>query len=330
MKQPTVRPARAAIAAVLAFASTPLLAQEAAPTAPPPIAPTQAAPAPVIAAPTLVTPPAPVAAQAAPAPVMAAPSAVVQPTPAPTPVAVEAAPEASASPREASRRVAPTRTNSARAQAVTPAAPNRAAVELAPSNEVATAAPLASTNGDTGSTATEETTPAVVPVSNTAAQGSNGLEWGLAGGAVVLIGGLGLIAMRRRRPVSDEMPIAERLEPVAQPIAVNTTMDRQPAMTASDYVEPRAAYPAMTAAGTRGSLEARAAEGPSATNPFLTRKNRLRRAHFTERQQGSVGTAIQAPLATAAAPVQEQRRASPVYDFGGGMTQRRGLRPATT
>lgn len=334
MKQPTVRPARAAIAAVLAFASTPVLAQVADPSAPPPVTVTQTAPAPVVAAPVVAASLAPTA--AGPAPVMAAPSPVVQPTPAPAPVAAapEAAPEAAPAPRTAPVRAV--ERSAPRAEAVNQrdAAPAPAETSASP----AAATPLAEPQAPT---ATQEVAP--VPATPTPAEpanvdSGNGLEWGLVGGAIVLLGGLGLMATRRRRnpdradellldrgaePVRSE-PVADRLYTPAPAIAVETTYDKP------SLISPRPAAASARTIGADHSLDAMAAATPSAENPFLTRKNRLRRAHFMQRQQ-DVGQHGEIATAHSASSVQEQRRPSPVYDFGGGMTQRRGFgRPATT
>ncbi|AUW58322.1 hypothetical protein C1T17_09620 [Sphingobium sp. SCG-1] len=147
-----------------------------------------------------------------------------------------------------------------------------------------------------------------------------------------------MAARRRRNPDrADELLLDRAAEPAPlEPVAERTYMPSPATAAPSAYrdtpafVSPRIA-PAMSNAHTEDqSLEALAAAAPSAENPFLTRKNRLRRAHFMQRQH-QVGQNRETAAAPDAAFVQEQRRLSPVYDFGGGMTQRRGFgRPATT
>jgi hypothetical protein len=68
---------------------------------------------------------------------------------------------------------------------------------------------------------------------------------------------------------------------------------------------------------------------PSPANPFLTRSNRLRRAHFLLAQQahGSESReATAAPLAPQAAPVD---RSQTIYRFGKDDARRNGLIPRT-
>lgn len=315
MKQPTVRPARAAIAAVLAFAPTSLLAQELAPAGPPPVTVTQTAPPPVVAAPPAVAP------TAAPAPVMAAPAPVVQSAPAP--VIAEAAPEA---PQPRAERQAPTRAAPAASRAVV--APQSVA---APSAEVTPTQATPPTSivsvEPVRDTAPVDTAP-VLPAS---AETGDGLEWGLAGGALVLVAGVGLMAMRRRRrkdgtamlsdPVRSTQPLVRADDQVAYVPERQPTLALTPTMASSTVRKSNA---------THGSLESMAEESPSRENPFLTRKNRLRRAHFLLRQEHAPSTSA-ASVEAVAAQTQNDRRQSVTYDFGkASMSQRRGFRPATT
>ncbi len=204
----------------------------------------------------------------------------------------------------------------------------------APAEAPAAVTPVAEAAAPAPSVAAEQTPAAAT--SSVDDGTSNGLEWGLAGGAVVLIAGLGLMAMRRRRPDSREVLVDERVnagplltDHVSTPVVASAVATSAPTFR-TDAPRHVAAAPATFDAreAGHGDLEAMAASAPSTANPFLTRKNRLRRAHFMLRQQDTVAYS-DAP-ATAPAAVQDQRRPSPVYDFGGGISKRRGFRPATT
>lgn len=314
MKQPTVRPARAAIAAVLAFAPTSLLAQEVAPAAPPPVTVTQTAPPPLVAAPPAVAP------TTTPAPAMAAPAPVVQPTPAPVPAMAEATPQTPTprAERPAPARAAPVVTREvAAAPSVTPPTAEIAQVPAAPMESSVSAEP------------TQDIAP--VEVAPASAESGNGLEWGLAGGALVLVAGLGAMAMRRRRRTDEAAMLSD---------PVTSTQPIQPADDQFTYAPERqpalALTPAMAATTVRssnaahGSLESMVEASPSRENPFMTRKNRLRRAHFLLRQQEAPGANAE-PVETVATQTQTDRRQSVTYDFGkASMSQRRGFRPATT
>lgn len=281
-----LRPASAAIAAVLALSSTAGFAQE--------IVGPPAMSAPV---PTIVLPaPAP----AAPAPVIVLPT---QPTaPVATPEVAEApAPRASRpavrqAARSAPRAVAPVvRTTAPVAVPATiePAAEIAPAeVEFAP---VQTAAPA---------DATPELDSTVATTTDSGGLGAG--ELGLIGGALA-IGGIAaaaLLARRRRRDPEPE-PIdifAGRNAAPPTPLAPKPVVAR-PATAqaaapaprpdpvgplATDYVAPAPASLAPRrplAAGTATGYHARQAElGPTPENPFLTRRNRMRRAHFLDAQ----------------------------------------------
>lgn len=328
-KHITVRPARAAIAAVLALGSTPLLAQVAAPSAPPPVAATQPAAPAVSATPPPVASTAPVVA----APVMKPQSPVVQPVPQTAPVVAEAVPEAAPP--------APVRREPVRAErAVQTSAPTAADPAPVAATTAAPAAEMPSAVPTSPITAPVESASPNLPASDAVAADpadSSALEWGLMGGGVVLLGGAALLAMARRRrlreetdPVIHRMPVqdAVREQPV---IARTVTADRVPLpmATASTPVAARRSTASPVVGDQHADLEAMVAAPPTADNPFRTRKNRLRRAHFLMRNGGMAVTQPTTVTAVNAVP-QTAPRHAPVYDFGGNMGQRRGWRPATT
>jgi len=277
------RPAGAAIAAVLALSSTAGAAQDI--VAPPTL------PAPA-SAPTLVMP-APAPAPAVPAPV------IVLPTPPEAAVGAPAAAEAPAAPvtRSAARQAARQATRPARpalapaVRAVPPAAAPQA-IEPVAANAPASVefAPL-------------QTVSPVEPESSTATVADSGRldvgALGLIGGALA-IGGIAtaaLVARRRRREPGQEpidvfagrraappTPLAPSpfLVPAAGPVE-----DREPAAPDAANSTAPAAVPLSVrrslAAGTATGHYARQAElGPTPENPFLTRRNRMRRAHFLD------------------------------------------------
>ncbi len=292
----SARPARAAIAAVLAFSATPLFAQD---VAPPAMVPT--APAPAVSAPVPVAP-----MTSAPAPVMAAPAPVVQavPTVEERRAAAIAQSEAEAAPQAAQR---PARTERAQAAPVRERAPvaARAAVPEESTPAPVAATPVAVAPAPVPAPVEAAPAPAVVPPAAPQAADGNGdaLGWGLAGGALLLVGIAGTMAMRRRKRVSpaDEAVVAQTtyVPPVAAPEAA------MPLMAAP------AARP-LAQAAPHGSIEQMVAAQPSAANPFLTRRNRLRRAEFLARQ--SEKRIVPSPVAMA--PDEREDRSQMVYRFG--------------
>ena len=296
-KSPPLRSASAAIAAVLALSSTTGFAQvEAAPVVAPaqPPAPTIVIPQstpPVVSAPTIVLPVQPEAPEAE-AAIAEAPTPVRQPrvaqtTPSATPVAVAprgpARAPASVSP-ESQRAVVD---GSVTSSTVAPADD----VEFAPVQ-----APLA-----------EDSAVAVAPVDDGLTAG----ELGLIGGALA-IGGLAAAAMlaRRRRRDPDGEPedyVAATFAPtqsdgshiVAMPTAAARSASSvgtgqlarsapvtEPATIAPIAPAQRARLPS---AATTGPHVRMAERGPTADNPFLTRKNRMRRARFLDAQGAKAG-----------------------------------------
>jgi hypothetical protein len=358
MKQLTPnRPAMAAIAAVIAFSSTPALAQEAPvvtpPTAvtPPPADPVAVTPAMPAAAPT--APAAPVASAPAPAaanaPVFKAPAEVVQTTPPAPPVVAEAAPEAPVhaeraphAERTAGRdgaqgrpvqRVAAPESVSARAVPAAPTPATQPAPELA-APIAAAPAPVAPVD-----VAPVDFAPAA-PVTRTAGV-DNGVMLGMGAGLILLLGAGIAFAMRRRRADSgavvdyDEAhmikaaPSASYAEPVYAPTTAQIL--REPVAEPEAVRAARSPVAHSAPVGQHGgSIEAMVAERPSPANPFLTRKNRLRRAQFLMRK-AETPTAPLPPTAQGKPSVTVRiDRSRQVYDFGGVSNRRRPFKPATT
>jgi hypothetical protein len=285
----SLRTASAAIAAVLALPSTSVLAHEltapaATPTAPapqiilpqpvPPTEPTQPAPGETIPQP----PPAPVAAEPTTAPVAAAPA----------------------------RRAPPAASRSAPRNAAVAAAP--APIQSAEETSAPAVADLPVE--DSGAVATppftnEPVAPATVTNETVSDDGLSTTELGLICGAVAIGGILGVALLNRRRRDPDAPPFdviaaskappppvpqprAEVPSPAVAPAAVTNAAApvRQPQMQAQTSVPtsigPRGTKPRSTAVGRH---EAMVDDGPTADNPFLTRRNRLRRARFLDKQE---------------------------------------------
>lgn len=277
------RPATAAIAVALVGTAAPVWAQDTT-VAPPPVVTT--APAPTLAAP-------------------AAP-AVVAPPPIARTVAPAAATETAASRTTINaEEVAQAEAERPAARAAQPASvrPGSTKVRAAPVERVAAAAPASvERSADTAPAA-----PAIAPPASDAAamaaatapsepavaenSGTNGgipISWLLGGlGALALLGVAAAVMMRRRSE-------AEYQEVHAHPALAEApdepVVSRPAAVTAAGPV--LAAGPVRALDGRMmGRHEALAMEGPSADNPFLTRKNRLKRARFHDRQERIVGAA---------------------------------------
>jgi hypothetical protein len=273
------------------------------------------------------------------APVMAPAQPVVQATPSVEDRKAEAIAQAEAASAEVAPAPAPVqrvqKRPAARVAAPTPvpaetvaAAPVRA---IAPAPVEAT--PVAPDMG--ASTPVE---PAVVtpPATNDLAQAENSneaLTWGLAGGALLLVGAAGTMAMRRRRNRAgdsayrvDEGVTLHTSEGIVT--VPETALAHEPAFTP---VAPAntATRPPLAADAPHSSLATLVDAPPSPANPFLTRGNRLRRAHFLLAQQadGSQGAGIAAAtVAPQATPVD---RSQTVYRFGKEDARRSSLIPRT-
>lgn len=262
------RPAISAIAAFLVLSTPAAFAQETVPMTAP-VAPTTA-PAP---APTTTTPP--TAETPAPQPVIRVP----------VDIAPEAAPKA-AEPKAAAP--APPKRTAAKPRAATPdrAAPRETAASPAPvaAPAVAATAPTVAPPVPAPIEPMAEAAPAPVPAPQTAAS-DDLLPWQIAGGAaaLLLIGGVGLAVVRRRRASNEVWEFDE--EPADAewiPGAAATAAEPEPEPVIASQPTPGFAAPPS---GSIGRHEAMAMAGPTPDNPFTTLHKRLARARFLDRQE---------------------------------------------
>ena len=342
------RAALTAIAAVLVLGSTPAFAQQllagsdagaqapvAAAPAVPPAAPeivipsAQSAPTPLVSTSEGVTP----ITVAPPAPTISA-APIIAETSAPVPQAAEASPARRAAATPPPEPAAPTVSASAPApQAVPTTAPAQAPTQPMPG--IAPSELMAMEQGEAAAT---------VPPAEQApsATSDDGNMLAIIGGtgAVLLLGGAAYALNRRRKVVSHEA-VTTRYEPQSARVT-----DVQVSPATREGVMPPAAMAAPVKPMVRssettpmvgGDLEAMAAAAPTADNPFLTRRNRLRRAHFLlHHEQGansaSMHEAPKAPDVATTNQSQSQRSAQPVYSFGKAPVTYRpaGWKPSTT
>lgn len=349
------RPAIAAIAAVLAFQTLPAFAQAMDPVAP--VGDQAPVAAPTVVAPPVVTPTpsAPVTASpVSPQVIYRSNGPVVQPIAAPTAPTEVAAPSAVQSvPRKAT---------------TSPTSP-RKAVDVkntaSPVITAPTAVPVEQSPVDAGMVQSAPgdaplAQPTPSPVTQVAAQPNDGTEtgyWILGIGAVLLLGA-GSYTAFRRKPEGSAPETMVGYKPLvgqerqAQPFVAVNPADRfksdeqgpiaaphTPEMeqfVASDMVAPVAsARPAAVstydATGDLGSRrEAMIAEPPSAANPFLTRKNRLRRANFLLARSADELLLDKAESPSVEAPVAAEKPANTLqvsYAFGKGSLHPPVLKP---
>lgn len=144
-------------------------------------------------------------------------------------------------------------------------------------------------------------------------------EWALFGG-LIGVGGLAVAAalVRRRRPRPDPTPEATvTSRPLDRPLGVApaTTVaataplafQRAPVQPVPTLAQAIATKTTTDRAGPDrmvGRHEAMVDFGPTPDNPFLTRRNRLRRAHFLDRQEAAANASPDADWG------QPQRRAA--------------------
>ena len=324
-----LRPAGAAIAAVLAFSSTAVLAQDAGPqTAPAPL------PAP-LTAPSIVPANAPVAspvtaARSAPAPstdilrsatTTAPANPNANPTSNPTPPTVVTRPTLPAVEPVPQARRAPVERPVAQA-APAPRAASRPVPEPAPMAAAPLPAPIAAPVADNAAMPAPLPTPLDEPVIDSlpveqdgmtpvAATDSDGslAEWALFGG-LVGIGGIAAAAAltRRRHPqpqpdpfMTHESTVSRTPTPLPRPdaqprsmasLGVNSPSVTVPGTAASATVLRAPVYASRRHESARpasaiGRHEAMVDAGPTPDNPFLTRRKRLTRARFLDRQEAA-------------------------------------------
>lgn len=313
-----VRPAGAAIAAVLALGSTMAGAQEA-----------PAGSTPIIVPPPVVTPAAPTPA----APTVAPAQPMVQQVPsveerlaaaraASEAETTAAAPQASPRRKEAEpRRTQPSvqeATSSGRAKAspapvARPSAPLAKARDAAPAAardaSAPTAAPMAA------SAPQQRAAPAVGNSPDTA------LLWAVGGGTLLLAGLGGAALMRRRkRPLEDREEWADG------------AAESHAAAPITAAPAPRHSMPSPVAAsGAGGTLEDMVAAPPTPENPFRTHKKRLARARFLLARQEQQSAARHAPAVSTPPPqtIHAEPQMQTVYRLGSGQGNRMGYKPQT-
>jgi hypothetical protein len=157
---------------------------------------------------------------------------------------------------------------------------------------------------------------------------------------IVGIGGAVAMSRRRHNRVEDgyTVPAREMMgEPAYTPpvapasIVAGTYTPSERGVAATPTI-------ARQGAASSGSLEQMVAESPSPENPFLTRKNRLRRATFLKREQDENVIQVSAPEPIAPRipePVaaREPARTSVTHNFGKGSMEAirpRNWKPATS
>ncbi len=330
----SIRPARAAIAAVLAFSATPLLAQTVEPPVATPVAPVAPTAAPVMEAPA-------VAPAASPAPTFAPNQPVVQQV-----ASVEERRNAAIAASEAEQTAAPVAAARSTSRTVAPRQAERAAPAVTP-KAGAEQEPAASSRNEAANdaspvvapTATTETAPpaqaSVAPAAN-AARSDQALMWALGGGALLLLGVAGTAIVRRRRREDDvaffenehRMAYGEpAVEPVATPMAAPVA---QPVFVEEPVRREMA--PATSRVREDATLDEMVAAAPDAANPFRTHGKRLRRARFLLAQREAGSTVASAPQTTHAEPVAAPAmdRSQTIYRFD-GRGQRSGfMKPRTS
>lgn len=306
-KPSPTRPAIAAIAVSIAVLSTPAIAQQTtpapapamqpAPTVAPPALPANAAPTPRTPAPAPVTIRAPVTAAA---PNLTLPDVDVEAAQASS---ENAAPASSAVTANRQVRQAAVQARQTRSTPVTASDTPGAAIASAVSPaETERAQPDTETLADAEPLLTDES---IAPATIEQASANEGDDDALVLAALAGILGLGAIgggiALSRRRrdgatvapePVDfePEGAVAPRSEPVRTTSAVGATAAAPaPRRASSDAMRERLGItpmPAKYAATDRpiGYYESMVDEGPTPENPFLTRRKRLVRARFLDKQ----------------------------------------------
>lgn len=163
--------------------------------------------------------------------------------------------------------------------------------------------------------------------------GNDALTWGLAGGALLIAGVAGALAFRRRRENGGEEGVTlHTSEGIVTVPEAAVAPEREAAVFAATapFATAPATRPVLAPDHQHDSLEAMVAAPPSAANPFLTRRNRLRRAEFLLAQGGvrAAGTKAPAGQQAVAAP-QPVDRSQILYRFGPEKGRPAGLFPRT-
>ncbi|WP_370309881.1 hypothetical protein [Sphingobium abikonense] len=337
----TPRPARAAIAAVLAFTATPVLAQDMGTAASTPTMTPDATiitPPAVTQAPTATTSPA-IGADSPTTPVFQPSAPVVQQT-APIEQRIAEARAAAEAEQAASRPAERAVTQQAPVTRETAAARTDSQPVTSPVNR--SAAPVAAPETPTTNRATAEAAPAsterLMPPAPTAQadRTDQAILWAMGGGALLLLGLGGAALMRRRRPEEEEAMAVPTYEGAVS----------APAMASTVTASPIAPEPVDTAPATRPALQPRPAMAsdatlaamvaapPSPENPFTTRAKRMRRARFLLAQRDGAPRIPDAPQTVHAEPAAApspavQDRSQMVYRFDRDNRRASFLKPRT-
>ena len=281
-RTPEIRPAMTAIAAVLAFSSTQLLAQN---------------------APEVTTP------------VTESPATAV-PESAPTSTAIEPSPIITSDPipTSAARTTAKSSKSTTTPRTATVARPAKAVAQVARSS---VAAPVAAPTPTVASAPTPIVSiladkPAIAatpPAQNESIASSDLLPIaGAAGLGLLGLIGVGVAMRRRKRRNEEEFAAANQYEPAVgapvpagDPIAAEVPSEPRSVEPASAFVlgaVPAASAPAGNCAeAAPGSHVEAACDGPTPDNPSLSIKKRLKRAHFFDQREFLAAAGEVTPMA---------------------------------
>ncbi|MGV3771035.1 MAG: hypothetical protein ACO1NM_13485, partial [Sphingobium phenoxybenzoativorans] len=253
------------------------------------------------------------------------------------------------------RRERATERTAAPEATVAQAPAERAPADATPAVTPPTVAPLATTAAPAPVVDAPIATPTQTAETGLTDSGmSDEAKFAMGAGAVAILAIGAAFAMRRRKDPLDEPVAVDPYAPVSAPAPAAPVLSDAPAVTVRPARTP-VAEPVMATAGAvespyiaptyepvrhmaapASSLEAMVAEQPTQANPFLTRKNRLRRANFLMHKgeaalrQSQPVSAEQPIAAQQGQTVTKEVRTQPVYDFGKASTGWRRLTPATT
>jgi hypothetical protein len=337
----TPRPARAAIAAVLAFTATPVLAQDMGSPAP---APTMTPDTTIITPPAVTQAPTTSPAIGADSPTTAVfqPSAPVVQQTAPIEQRIAEARAAAEAEQAASRPAERAMTRQAPVARQTAAASTDSLPATSPTPLAAT--PVTTPETPTADRTTAEAAPGsaerLMPPAPTAQadRTDQAVLWAMGGGALLLLGLGGAALMRRRRPEEEEAMAVPTYESAVSPPAMASTATASPiapepvdtAPATRPALQPR---PAMVTA-SNATLAAMVAAPPSPENPFTTRVKRTRRARFLLAQRDGATRIPDAPQTVHAEPAAApspavQDRSQMVYRFDKDNRRASFLKPRT-